>query len=87
LCEKVGGEALAGSDVTAVAWASEDSLAEYSLTPTASRVVRKAFARRGRELVEEHVLGEREVDLVMKEALFIADDEMAKPVGLGGAAD
>jgi 8-oxo-dGTP diphosphatase len=46
LCERVGGEALAGSDVTALAWAGEDGLAEYSLTPIATRVIRKAFARR-----------------------------------------
>jgi 8-oxo-dGTP diphosphatase len=46
LCERVGGEALAGSDVTALAWTGEDGLAEYSLTPIATRVIRKAFARR-----------------------------------------
>lgn len=43
LCEAVGGEAQAGSDVTDVAWARESELTEYSLTPTATRVIQKAF--------------------------------------------
>jgi len=43
LCEAVRGEALAGSDVTDVAWARESELSEYSLTPTAVRVIQKAF--------------------------------------------
>ena len=43
LCEAVRGEAQAGSDVTDVAWARESELGEYSLTPTATRVIRKAF--------------------------------------------
>ena len=43
LCEAMGGEAQAGSDVTDVAWARESDLSEYSLTPTATRVIRKAF--------------------------------------------
>jgi 8-oxo-dGTP diphosphatase len=43
LCEAVGGEAQAGSDVTDVAWASEDELEQYALTPTATRVIRRAF--------------------------------------------
>jgi 8-oxo-dGTP diphosphatase len=43
LCEAVEGEARAGSDVTDVAWASEDDLERFSLTPTATRVVRRAF--------------------------------------------
>jgi mutator protein MutT len=43
LCEAVRGDPLAGSDVTDVAWAHEAELNEYSLTPTAMRVIRKAF--------------------------------------------
>ena len=43
LCEAVRGEAQAGSDVTAVAWARESELSKYSLTPTATRVIQKAF--------------------------------------------
>lgn len=44
LCERVSGEARAGSDVTDVAFAREDELAKYQLTETATRVLRKAFA-------------------------------------------
>ena len=44
LCERIGGEARAGSDVTDVAFASEDELAQYHLTETATRVLKKAFA-------------------------------------------
>ena len=43
LCERICGDARAGSDVTDVAWASEAELAQYSLTPTATRVIRRAF--------------------------------------------
>ena len=43
LCEAVSGDARAGSDVTHVAWASENELERYSLTPTATRVIRRAF--------------------------------------------
>ena len=43
LCEAVRGEAQAGSDVTDVAWARESELSEYSLTPTATRVIQKPF--------------------------------------------
>jgi 8-oxo-dGTP diphosphatase len=43
LCEVVRGKAQAGSDVTDVAWARESQLSEYSLTPTATRVIQKAF--------------------------------------------
>jgi mutator protein MutT len=43
LCEAVSGEACAASDVTDVAWAGEDELASYSLTPTATRVTKRAF--------------------------------------------
>jgi 8-oxo-dGTP diphosphatase len=44
LCERIGGEAVAGSDVTHVAFAREDELGGYGLTETATRIVRKAFA-------------------------------------------
>jgi 8-oxo-dGTP diphosphatase len=44
LCERIGGEAVAGSDVTHVAFAQEDELDGYGLTETATRIVRKAFA-------------------------------------------
>jgi 8-oxo-dGTP diphosphatase len=43
LCEAVSGQARAGSDVTEVAWASEDDLERFSLTLTATRVIRRAF--------------------------------------------
>jgi 8-oxo-dGTP diphosphatase len=42
-CELVRGEARAGSDVTDVAWVSEVDLEKYSLTPSATRVIQKAF--------------------------------------------
>jgi hypothetical protein len=44
LCERLDGEAKAGSDVTDVAYATEDELAGYGLTETATRILRKAFA-------------------------------------------
>ena len=44
LCEIIEGDARAGSDVTDLVLASEDELARYHLTPTATRVIRKAFA-------------------------------------------
>ena len=44
LCERIGGEPLAGSDVTDVAFATEDELNKYSLTETATRVLKRAFA-------------------------------------------
>jgi hypothetical protein len=50
LCERISGEAVAGGDVTEVEWASEDQLEKFSLTPTATRVIRKAFSlARGRK--------------------------------------
>ena len=42
-CEKIGGEARAGSDVSEVAWAAPEELDRYSLTEAAARVIRKAF--------------------------------------------
>jgi hypothetical protein len=36
--------AVAGGDVTDVAWAGEDELEKFALTATATRVIRKAFS-------------------------------------------
>jgi len=44
LCERVSGEARAGSDVTEVAYAGEGELEKYQLTETATRVLQRAFA-------------------------------------------
>ncbi|MGB7437335.1 MAG: NUDIX hydrolase [Candidatus Acidiferrum sp.] len=44
LCERISGEARAGSDVTDVAFAREDELDQFHLTETTTRVLRKAFA-------------------------------------------
>jgi 8-oxo-dGTP diphosphatase len=44
LCERAGGEPHAGSDVTDVAFAREDELANFHLTETATRILKKAFA-------------------------------------------
>jgi ADP-ribose pyrophosphatase YjhB (NUDIX family) len=44
LCERISGEPRPGSDVTDVALAREDELGRFRLTPTATRVLRKAFA-------------------------------------------
>jgi 8-oxo-dGTP diphosphatase len=44
LCERIGGEPRAGSDVTDVAFAREEELGTFNLTPTATRILRKAFA-------------------------------------------
>jgi ADP-ribose pyrophosphatase YjhB (NUDIX family) len=44
LCERINGEARAGSDVTDVAFAREDELGNFHLTETATRVLKKAFA-------------------------------------------
>ena len=44
LCERISGEARAGSDVTDVAYAREEELEKFHLTETALRVIRKAFA-------------------------------------------
>src|SRR5213082_409050 len=44
LCERLGGEPRAGSDVTEVAFARQEELARFHLTETATRVLRKAFA-------------------------------------------
>jgi 8-oxo-dGTP diphosphatase len=44
LCEAVSGVAIAGSDVTDLAFAVEDELQRFNLTPTATRIFKKAFA-------------------------------------------
>jgi ADP-ribose pyrophosphatase YjhB (NUDIX family) len=44
LCDRIEGDAKAGSDVTDVAFAAEDELGKYGLTETATRILRKAFA-------------------------------------------
>ena len=43
LCERIAGEAVAGSDVTDVAFAGEEELEKYRLTETVTRILRKAF--------------------------------------------
>jgi len=43
LCRATGGEPVAGSDVTHVAWARPEELGQYSLSSTATRVIMKAF--------------------------------------------
>lgn len=44
LCELVGGEPQAGSDVTDLAFAREEELAQFHLTGKATSVLKKAFA-------------------------------------------
>ena len=44
LCERIGGDPRAGSDVTDLAFAGEDDLARFHLTETATRILKKAFA-------------------------------------------
>ena len=48
LCERIGGEPRAGSDVTDVVFAGEDQLLQYRLTETATRVLKRAFAMANR---------------------------------------
>jgi ADP-ribose pyrophosphatase YjhB (NUDIX family) len=43
LCAWVGGEARAGGDALEVAWAEEEELEKFRMTPAAMRVLRKAF--------------------------------------------
>ena len=44
LCDRISGVPVAGGDVTEVAWAEENDLEKFGLTPTATRVIRKAFS-------------------------------------------
>ena len=46
LCERLGGEPRAGSDVTDLAFAREEELARFHLTYTATRILKKAFSMR-----------------------------------------
>ena len=43
LCEKIGGEARAGSDANDLAWVAESDLSKYALTPGVLSVIQKAF--------------------------------------------
>lgn len=43
LCERISGEAVAGSDVTEVAFVREEDLRRYHLTEAATRILQKAF--------------------------------------------
>jgi ADP-ribose pyrophosphatase YjhB (NUDIX family) len=43
LCEVVSGDAVAGGDVTDLAFATEEDLSRFNLTPTATRIFKKAF--------------------------------------------
>jgi 8-oxo-dGTP diphosphatase len=44
LCQRRAGEARAGSDVTDIAYATEQELERFQMTSTAVRVLRRAFA-------------------------------------------
>ena len=44
LCQRLAGEAKAGSDVTEIAYATEDELDKFHMTSTANRVLYRAFA-------------------------------------------
>jgi len=44
LCEIIGGEPCAGGDITELAFAREEELPRYALSPAVIRVVGKAFA-------------------------------------------
>lgn len=44
LCERIAGKPVAGSDVTDLTFAGEEELAQYKLTETATRILKKAFA-------------------------------------------
>lgn len=43
LCERLEGEARAGSDVLDVAWVEEARLSEYQVSEKATEIIRKAF--------------------------------------------
>ena len=49
LCDVIGGEPRSGGDVTDLAFAAEEELENYHLTPTATRILKKAF-RMAREV-------------------------------------
>jgi 8-oxo-dGTP diphosphatase len=52
LCERISGEAVAGSDVTDVAFVAEDQLEPFHLTPTATRIIKRAFTMYRRKRVD-----------------------------------
>jgi len=45
LCERVSGEAAISAEISDLAFVREDELADYAVTPAATRVLHKAFAR------------------------------------------
>jgi 8-oxo-dGTP diphosphatase len=45
LCDLDAGESCPGSDAAALAWATEEQLASFSLAKETERVIRKAFSR------------------------------------------
>ncbi|HWG57434.1 MAG TPA: NUDIX hydrolase [Candidatus Acidoferrales bacterium] len=47
LCELLGGEPRAGSDVGEIAWASQADLRKFALAPAALEAIRKAFLAAG----------------------------------------
>jgi 8-oxo-dGTP diphosphatase len=57
LCERITGEPRAGSDVTDVAFASEEELAQFHLTETATRVLKKAFAMDRARQAAKQIMG------------------------------
>ena len=57
LCEPLAGYPQPGSDVTEVAYAREDELERYHLTPTATRVIKNAFAMARARRSEERRVG------------------------------
>jgi 8-oxo-dGTP diphosphatase len=57
LCERLGGEPRAGSDVTDVAFASEEELTQFHLTETATRVLKKAFAMDRARQAAKQIMG------------------------------
>src|SRR5437870_9233897 len=44
LCERISGMPVAGGDVTDAVWADDHDREKFAVTPTATRVTRKAFA-------------------------------------------
>jgi len=57
LCERISGEPRAGSDVTDVAFASEEELAQFHLTEIATRVLKKAFAMDRARQAAKQIMG------------------------------
>ncbi len=57
LCERISGEPHAGSDVTDVTFASEEELAQFHLTETATRILKKAFAMDRTRQAAKQIMG------------------------------